>query len=83
MANSFNNGSLTMTHFPIGDYLKGLCGKSSQCLRDGEVILQMHREAPRTAITYTCVIAAMYVTGLILLWLHFVKQKYGQVIYIF
>ena len=39
----------------------------------------MQKEAPIVAIKYTAVIISFYVIGLIILWLHFVKQKYGQV----
>ena len=39
----------------------------------------MQAEAPNVAIKYTAVILSCYVIGLVILWLHFVKQKYGQV----
>lgn len=55
------------------------CGNQKQCYLDRDVILRMQSEAPNVAIKYTVVILALYVIGLGLLWLHFVKQKYGQV----
>ena len=51
----------------------------TQCLHDRDVILKMQSEAPNVAVKYTAVIISCYVIGLVILWLHFVKQKYGQV----
>ena len=66
----------------VGDSLircDGQHGISTKCLRDRENIFRMQKEAPTVAIKYTAVILSFYVIGLVILWLHFVKQKYGQV----
>ncbi len=55
------------------------CGNNIQCYLDRDVILRMQTEAPNVAIKYIAVILTFYVIGLCFLWLHFVKQKYGQV----
>lgn len=55
------------------------CGNVTQCYLDRDVILRMQTEAPNVAIKYTIVILSLYLIGLFSLWLHFVKQKYGQV----
>jgi len=51
---------------------------NKQCLLDRKTIIDMQAQAPNTAIKYTAVILSCYVIGLVILWLHFVKQKYGQ-----
>ena len=55
------------------------CGNSSQCIKDAKAILKMQFEAPSVAVKYTTVIISVYMIGLAALWLHFVRQKYGQV----
>ena len=42
-------------------------------------MFMMHSDAPNEAVKYTSIILVCYVIGMILLLLHFVKQKYGQV----
>ena len=39
----------------------------------------MHEESSYTASVYISIILAFYTIGMIILLLHFVKQKYGQV----
>ena len=39
----------------------------------------MHSEAPGAAVKYTSIILVCYVIGMVLLLIHFVKQKYGRV----
>ena len=62
-----------------GDSLK-LCGNNYRCLQSRDEILnKMHSEAPGAAVKYTSIILVCYVIGMVLLLVHFVKQKYGRV----
>ena len=71
-----NKTNLIRTH---GDSLK-LCGNNYRCLQSRDEILnKMHSEAPGAAVKYTSIILVCYVIGMVLLLIHFVKQKYGRV----
>ena len=59
------------------------CGDFLPCYQDRDVILKMQAEAPALAVKYTVVILSCYLIGLVILWLHYVKQKYGEVLYYF
>ena len=72
-------GNDSITNLSGISYLRRMCGESPECLSDRQIILKMQSEAPSTAIKYTAVILTWYVLGMAILWLHFVKQKYGQV----
>ena len=55
------------------------CGDFLPCYKDRDVILKMQGEAPALAVKYTLVILSCYLIGLVILWIHYVKQKYGEV----
>ena len=55
------------------------CGDFLPCYKDRDVILKMQAEAPALAVKYTVVILSCYLIGLVILWAHYVKQKYGEV----
>ena len=56
-----------------------LCQNKYDCYKDRHRMFMMHSDAPNEAVKYTSIILVCYVIGMILLLLHFVKQKYGQV----
>jgi hypothetical protein len=56
-----------------------MCGKDLTCLIDRRKILDMHEQSGYTASVYVTVILTCYAIGMVILLLHFVKQKYGHV----
>lgn len=54
--------------------------KNYTCLRQLDVkrLLETHENSANIAVTYIVVILACYIIGMIILFLHFVQQKYGQ-----
>ena len=58
---------------------ESLCRNSYQCYVDRHRAKQMISEAPSEAVKYTSIILVCYVIGMVLLLLHFMKQKHGQV----
>lgn len=58
---------------------KSMCGKDLTCLIDRRKILDMHEQSGYTASVYVSVILTCYAIGMVILLLHFVKQKYGHV----
>ena len=58
---------------------RSMCGKHLMCLIDRRKILDMHEQSGHTASIYISIILACYALGMIILLIHYIKQKYGQV----
>ncbi len=66
-------------NFTIKSDALQICGSNIKCLRDRGDILNNHNNSGQTALMYITIILVIYGLGLVVLLLHFVKQKYGQV----
>jgi hypothetical protein len=57
-----------------------ICGYNLQCLKDRQMIFKIQTDASGMALTYISIIVLVYLIGMVILLLHCVKQKHGQVI---